>query len=76
MPLPVKALIHISVYHYLSTIEVEGLLERSFPAPGDAAVIRQMFAESLADDGLGMQTQREGDRIVGVYPIAVLVATV
>ncbi len=61
---------------YNLAIEVEGLLERSFPAPGDAAVIRQMFAESLADDGLGMQTRREGDKIVGVYPIAVLVAAV
>src|SRR5262245_9149504 len=54
--------------------DVEGLLERSFPAPGDADRIRQMFVDSLADDGLGMGTRRHGDRIVFVYPVAILVA--
>ena len=54
--------------------DLEGLLERSFPAPGDADRIRQMFVDSLADDGLGMGTRRHGDRIVFVYPVAILVA--
>jgi ubiquinone/menaquinone biosynthesis C-methylase UbiE len=54
--------------------ELEGLLARSFPAPGDAERIRQMFVDSLADDGLGMGTHRRGDEIRFAYPVAVLVA--
>jgi ubiquinone/menaquinone biosynthesis C-methylase UbiE len=52
--------------------ELEGLLERSFPAPGDADVIRAMFVDSLVDDGLGLGTQRDGERIVLAYPVAML----
>src|SRR5437016_1370639 len=54
--------------------ELEGLLERSFPEPGDAERIRGMFVDSLADDGLGLGTRRHGDAIVFAYPVAVLVA--
>jgi len=55
--------------------ELEALIARSFPNPGDADRIRTIFAESLADDALDMQTRREGDRIVfGGYPVAVLAA--
>src|SRR6266481_4450724 len=55
--------------------ELEGLLERSFPAPGDAERIRRMFIDSLEDDGLGLGTRRRrNDEIVFAYPVAVLVA--
>jgi hypothetical protein len=55
--------------------DLEGLIARSFPWPGDADRIRAIFAESLADDALDMQVRREGDRIVfGGYPVAVLAA--
>ena len=54
--------------------ELEGLLATSFPAPGDLPVIRKMFADSLADDGLGMKTRRKDDRILLSYPIAILAA--
>ena len=54
--------------------ELEGLLATSFPAPDDLPVIRQMFADSLADDGLGMKTRRKDDRILLSYPIAILAA--
>ena len=55
--------------------DLEGLIARSFPRPGDADRIRAIFAESLADDALDMQVRREGDRIVfGGYPVAVLAA--
>ncbi len=47
-----------------------------FPAEGDAAVIRKMFADSLADDGLGMKTRRKDDKILLSYPIAILAAEV
>jgi hypothetical protein len=50
------------------------LLKTSFPAPGDVPVIRKMFEDSLAGDGLGMKTKRKDDRILLSYPIAILVA--
>jgi ubiquinone/menaquinone biosynthesis C-methylase UbiE len=52
--------------------DLDGLLKTSFPAPGDIAVIRNMFEDSLADDGLGMKTRRKDDRILLSYPIAIL----
>ncbi len=54
--------------------ELEGLLSRSFPNGGDGDRIREMFAASLTDDALGMDTRREGDRIRLGYPVAVLAA--
>src|SRR3954451_6950248 len=51
--------------------ELESLLAASFPAPGDLPVIRQMFADSLAGDGLGMKTKQKGDKILLSYPIAI-----
>ncbi len=54
--------------------DLEGLLAGSFPAPGDEAVIRQMFADSIADDGLGMKTKLKGERVLLSYPIAILAA--
>jgi hypothetical protein len=56
--------------------ELEGLMATSFPAPGDDAIIRQMFVDSLPDDGLGMKTKAKGDKILLSYPIAVLAADV
>jgi SAM-dependent methyltransferase len=56
--------------------ELEGLMATSFPAPEDVPVIRQMFADSLPDDGLGMKTKAKGDKILLSYPIAVLAADI
>jgi ubiquinone/menaquinone biosynthesis C-methylase UbiE len=54
--------------------ELEDLLQRSFPNPGDADTIRQMFIESLDNDGLGIGTRRQGEKIRFAYPIAILCA--
>ena len=40
--------------------ELEGLIERSFPDPGDDEKIRAMFRASLSDDGLGIQGAAPG----------------
>jgi SAM-dependent methyltransferase len=56
--------------------ELERLLGTSFPNPGDIAAIRQMFEDSLADDGLGMKTVRRDGKILLSYPIAILAADV
>jgi ubiquinone/menaquinone biosynthesis C-methylase UbiE len=60
--------------YYDVRADLEGLLKTSFPAPGDEAKIRQMFADSLADDGLGMKTRLKGNRILLSYPIAIFAA--
>jgi SAM-dependent methyltransferase len=62
------------VTHYRLEGELGGLLSRSFPEPGAAETIRALFADSLADDALDMQTRRDGDTIRFGYPVAVLAA--
>jgi ubiquinone/menaquinone biosynthesis C-methylase UbiE len=54
--------------------EMEALIKRSFPHPGDDDRIREMFEASLVDDSLGIQARREEGRIHYGYPVAVLVA--
>jgi len=54
--------------------ELESLLARSFPTPGDADVIRALFRDSLADDALGIRAHRVGDEIRYGSPVAVLAA--
>jgi SAM-dependent methyltransferase len=56
--------------------DLESLLARSFPAPGGADEIRRRFIASLEDDGLDIQTRRDGDLIRYGFPVAVLVADV
>jgi SAM-dependent methyltransferase len=62
------------VTNYRLEGELEGLLSRSFPLPGDADKIREIFGASLDDDRLGIPMSRDGDRIRYAYPVAVLVA--
>jgi len=54
--------------------ELDNLLGRSFPNPGDDAKIREIFAASAADDRLGIPIRRDGTRIQYAYPVAVLAA--
>ena len=54
--------------------DLEGLLSRSFPDPGDADEIRALFERSLAADGLGVGARRRDGRIHFAYPVAVLAA--
>jgi ubiquinone/menaquinone biosynthesis C-methylase UbiE len=54
--------------------ELENLLGRSFPNPGDDDRIRDLFRRSAADDRLGIPVSLEGSTIHYAYPVAVLVA--
>jgi len=54
--------------------ELEGLIERSFPNPGDDETLRRIFRASLADDTLGVGARADGDTIRLGYPVAVLAA--
>jgi SAM-dependent methyltransferase len=52
--------------------DLDGLLSRSFPAPGDEARIRAMFEAAVAGDTLGLAVRRQGGRIRFAYPVAIL----
>jgi SAM-dependent methyltransferase len=54
--------------------EVQNLLARSFPEPGDDVKIIELFKASAADDRLGVPVRIEGERIHYAYPVAILAA--
>ena len=54
--------------------ELEDLLSRSFPSEGDADRLRTIFADSIADDALDLNTRLENGKIYYSFPVAVLVA--
>jgi ubiquinone/menaquinone biosynthesis C-methylase UbiE len=54
--------------------EVQNLLARSFPEPGDEGKILELFKASAADDRLGVPVHIEGERIHYAYPVAILAA--
>jgi SAM-dependent methyltransferase len=56
--------------------ELEELLARSFPNEGDADRLRRIFADSIPEDALGLNTRRENGKIYYGFPVAVLAATV
>ncbi|HET9365304.1 MAG TPA: methyltransferase domain-containing protein [Candidatus Angelobacter sp.] len=64
------------LHYYRFEGEMEDLLSRSFPNEGDADRdrLRKIFADSIPDDTLGLNTRRESGRIYYDFPVAVLVA--
>lgn len=59
---------------YQVATDLEGQLSRSFPAPGDADKIRDIFLKDLGVNQLGLGAVRKGNAIHFAYPIVVLVA--
>ena len=55
--------------------DLENLLGRSFPNPGDAEKIREIFRASATDDRLGIEVKHDGSHIHYAYPVAILTAT-
>jgi ubiquinone/menaquinone biosynthesis C-methylase UbiE len=58
---------------YKHEVELEQVLQRSFPKPGDADTIRQMFVDDLGVHRLGVGAHRREGNIHYAYPIAVIV---
>jgi ubiquinone/menaquinone biosynthesis C-methylase UbiE len=54
--------------------ELEDLLARSFPNEGDGDRVRKIFAYSLADDALDLNTRQANGKIYYSFPVAVLMA--
>jgi ubiquinone/menaquinone biosynthesis C-methylase UbiE len=58
---------------YKHEVELEQVLQRSFPNPGDAGTIRQMLVEDLGVNRLGVGAHRREESIHYAYPIAAVV---
>lgn len=64
------------VAHYEMPVELDALLNASFPNAGDRERVRDMVVASIPDDAMGVRTRTRDQRVVFSYPIALLVATV
>ncbi len=64
----------VEIHHYRVESDVEELLARSFPKEGDADRLRKIYAESVANDTLDLNTRADNGRIYYSFPVAVLVA--
>jgi ubiquinone/menaquinone biosynthesis C-methylase UbiE len=58
---------------YKLGVSLEEVLARSFPNPGDADRIRQIFADDIGVDRLGVGAHRRDSMIHFAFPIVVLV---
>ena len=71
---PAAGLPEARVVFYELRDELENLLGRSFPNPGDDGKIREIFRASAQDDRLGIPIKLEGTHVHYAYPVAVLAA--
>ena len=58
---------------YRVKCDLDDLLSRSFPNPGDEEKIRRMFFESIGSNTLDLNTRIEDGKIYYSFPVAVLV---
>jgi ubiquinone/menaquinone biosynthesis C-methylase UbiE len=58
---------------YKHEVAMEQVLQRSFPNPGDADRIRQVFVEDLGVNRLGVGAHRKDGDIHYAYPVIVLI---
>ena len=58
---------------YKHSFELEQVLQGSFPNPGDADRVRQLFQKDLDTNHLGLGASRKGGQIHFAYPIVILV---
>ena len=72
---PAAGLSKAKITFYELRDELENLLARSFPNPGDDEKIREIFRASARDGRLGIPIRVEGTRVHYAYPVAVLTAT-
>ncbi|MBV9455142.1 MAG: class I SAM-dependent methyltransferase [Rubrobacter sp.] len=59
---------------YKLDMELESMLQRSFPNEGNADKVRQMVLDSMGDDEMGIDTRREDSVVRFSYPISILIA--
>ena len=62
------------IHSYRMEGEFEDLMSRSFPNEGDADRLRKIYAESISNNALDLNTRQENGKIFYSMPVAVLVA--
>ncbi|HEX5435346.1 MAG TPA: methyltransferase domain-containing protein [Candidatus Angelobacter sp.] len=62
--------------HYRVECELDDLLSRSFPNPGDEQKIRKMFSDSIPGNALDLNTRLENGKIYYSFPVSVLVSRI
>ena len=72
---PAAGLPEAKITFYELRDELENLLARSFPNPGDGDKIREIFRTSARDDRLGIPIRIDEAHVHYAYPVAVLAAT-
>ncbi|HEY4679448.1 MAG TPA: methyltransferase domain-containing protein, partial [Candidatus Angelobacter sp.] len=60
------------IHHYRMEGKLEDLLTRSFPNEGDADRLRQIYADSIDEDTLDLNTRRADGKIFYSFPVTVL----
>jgi hypothetical protein len=60
---------------YLFELRLAQILQTSFPKPGDANRIREIFEADIGVDNLGIGIRRSNGEIFFAYPITVAVGT-
>ena len=63
-----------AVKHYRVECDLDDLLSRSFPNPGDEQRIRKMFFDALPSNALDLNTRLKEGKIYYSFPVAVLVS--
>ena len=63
-----------AIGHYRVECDLDDLLSRSFPNPGDEPKIRKIFVDSIPGDALDLNTRLHEGKIYYSFPVAVLVA--
>jgi SAM-dependent methyltransferase len=58
---------------YVFELELEALLQASFPRPGDASRVRSLIEADVGVDDLGVGAHRLGGTVRIAYPITVVV---
>lgn len=61
-----------AIHRYRMEGRLDGLIARSFPEPGAAEKIREIFMNNLENDTMDMLVRRVGSNIVFGYPVAIL----
>lgn len=61
------------VTRYELELELESLLERSFPREGDAERVRALIRGAVESDDMGIRARRTGETVTFSYPVAILV---
>ncbi len=66
-------LINLKVEYHDLEMELEKILQSSFPNPEDIDKIMQLFKEDLTKNNLGMKSHLKGNKIYFYYPISIIV---